>query len=1075
MTPSLSEPFGGGGWPDRKAREGNKGTEALTTVLPCGFGPYELIEELGRGGVGMVFRARDRRSNRYVALKLLQAGELASWTERQRFQNEAEAVKQLAHPHIVPLHESGNLGPHRYLSMRLIEGATLAVLSRNCIERNTAWLRQSVVWVIAVAHAVHYAHERGILHRDIKPGNILVDHQGWPFLTDFGLAKWAEHLSSLTGSRCAMGTPQYAPPEQLDGNSHRVTTASDVYSLGAVLYELLTGRPPFAGPSAVSTARQVLDAEPRPPGLLNPNIDCDLSTICLACLQKDPARRYRSAEAMAGDLECWLNDQPITARPMTSWERVIRFVRRKPLTSVLVALLALELAVGAGLLVRSNRNLHRALQTADKAARNEQAARRTERLTLQSGLIDQASALRRSHAVGRRFEAIQLLQKAGELMASDRLATEVVAALANSDLRELWRHPLPPTVHSDSLRRGFLTLDAQLQSLVVDHPDDGLIIESLGKPGGTNRFEENADRAASGAVLSPDGVWFICSRHASLELWASTGTNPLEHWPSRSQFAERTDGRMDPVAFAADSGRLAVPAVNGGIRVVRLRPSRRETVIAPHLNPSLMAFDPSNRWLAVSQGREMNILDPDTGESVSRFVTSGGIRWFEWAPGGEELAVAPCNCTRVELRDPTSGQLIASIGLAAPANRMAFHPGGRMLAVATDDKRISLWELPNACRLLDLEGRSRVLQFSSDGTRFAVAGTLDEIICYEVVPPGGYRELLPQRGVHSESGYTLDVSANGRWVVTADPAALRFWDVARGVESVRLDQPSPVWTRVRFAPDDAALWIHARPGGVCRCALGGMDGSIQLGNCQPLFGGDDYAYWDLHPPHALGVVADPQAVHFWTNAAPGQRRCIARWENEVPTNPSLSPNGCLLALIQSLSGQVEVWSVDQARRLHTLPDTCYTAVAFTPDNLHLVAAGRTTLELWDVRAWTKVRTIDAQLDRRDFECMRFSPDGRILLVQNSANSHRLYSYPDWSKLLELTSPEILSHHECEWSDDGERLYTLGRGNRLYEWNLPVLADELARLGFGAPAFARGFGQAQSAALPEDTRAVSTPP
>ncbi len=1042
----------GSGWPvvGAEAAEGGK----MVTALPCRLGPYELIEELGRGGMGIVFKANEQRRNRMVALKLLQSGEIASFSARQRFQNEAQAVGQLDHPNIVPLHEFGRHGPLLYLSMHLVEGTTLAALSRSCPNRNPAWLRRSVVWIIAIARAVHYAHQRGILHRDIKPGNILVDTQGWPYLTDFGLAKCVQRPSSITGSHCSLGTPQYASPEQLDGDVRPVTTASDVYGLGAVLYELLTGRPPFEGGNAVATARQVLDSEPRSPRLLNSRVDRDLATVCLTCLRKEPARRYGSAEALAADLERWLGQEPIHAQSLKPVDQVVYFARRRPAVSLLAGLLALELGIFAALLLHSNRSLRCAIKSAAEARESEKVARQTELLTLHNGLIQQASAIRRSHAIGRRFEAVHFLQRAGDLMGSDRLVSEMAAALANFDLREVWRHPLPPCVMSDTIRHRFLTLDAQLRSVIAHDPAEGLILQTLGWSGRSRRFDGTTDAVAPWVVMSPDGAWFVCQRQEMLELWKTEAEKPERQWRLQPVEGVRVPGRIEPVAFANDSCRLAVPAEEGGVRLITLTDPLDEVVFAGQTSASLIAFDPRGRRLAVAHGREVDILDTDTGRRLGALTTGGGIQWFEWSPAGEDLALASRNCTHVELRNVASGQLSASIGLATPVNRMAFHPSARILAVATEDSRVSLWDVPGARMILDLEGRSRVLQFSADGARLAVAGALDEIICYEMVRPTVHREFRRQSGLHSESAYTLDVSRDGRWVVTADAAGLRFWDVDRGIEVGQVEQPSPVWTHVRFADDETVLLVNPVHQGGFRYNFpqpgSGLAEGIHLGEPETWFDEPDHACWGQCAAHALMLAPRQEAVQLWMNGDPKQRRLVARLRKDGTTVPSLSRDGRLLALTHSPGGLLEIWSLEETRCIETLSNAFYTAATFTPDNRYLVAARRDAIEVWDVRAWERVLTLADGLNRGEFECLRFSPDGSLLLVQSSPNTHQLYAYPGWSKVIELTSPEVLARHECEWSHDGCRLYTLDRGNRLYEWNLPVLATELANLGLVIP-------------------------
>jgi serine/threonine protein kinase/tetratricopeptide (TPR) repeat protein len=304
------------------------------------FGDYELLEEIGRGGQGVVFRARQKSLNRTVALKVIGLGQWATQAHLKRFRLEAEAAASLEHPGIVPIHEVGEQDGSCYFSMKFVEGGQLDEVVR----REPLPIRRAVELIASVARTVHYAHEHGILHRDIKPGNILLDAKGEPHLSDFGLARLVESESTVTRTLEVLGTPSYMAPEQAVGKNSQVTNATDVYGLGAVLYHLLTGHPPFAGGTTYETIRLLLETEPRQPGLWNPKADRDLTTICLKCLEKDPQRRYPSALALAEDLDRWLKDEPIHARRTSIFGRGKKWVRRNPT----VALLILSLAGLAG-------------------------------------------------------------------------------------------------------------------------------------------------------------------------------------------------------------------------------------------------------------------------------------------------------------------------------------------------------------------------------------------------------------------------------------------------------------------------------------------------------------------------------------------------------------------------------------------------------------------------------------------------------------------------------------------------------------------------------------------------------
>jgi serine/threonine protein kinase len=310
------------------------------TRMLADFGDYELLEEIGRGGQGVVYRARQKSLNRTVALKVIGLGQWATEAHLKRFRREAEAAAHLEHPSIVPIYEVGERDGQCYFSMKFVEGGQLDEVAK----RKPLPTRSAVELIAKVARTVHYAHEHGILHRDIKPGNILLDQAGEPHLTDFGLARLIQTESTVTRTKEVLGTPSYMAPEQAVGETKTLTSATDVYGLGAVLYQLLTGQPPFAGGTTYETIRLLLDTEPRPPRLLNPKIDRDLSTICLKCLEKDPKRRYSSALALAEDLEHWLKYEPIQAKRSGVFIHSRKWVRRNP---ALVATAAVCLLLGA--------------------------------------------------------------------------------------------------------------------------------------------------------------------------------------------------------------------------------------------------------------------------------------------------------------------------------------------------------------------------------------------------------------------------------------------------------------------------------------------------------------------------------------------------------------------------------------------------------------------------------------------------------------------------------------------------------------------------------------------------------
>jgi serine/threonine protein kinase len=337
--PKTLPPQGSPDVPPDPAVASAPGDDALAAAAPGTkvhyFGDYELSEEIGRGGMGVVYKARQASLKRTVALKMILAGQFASADAISRFQREAEAAANLDHANIVPIYEVGEHDGLRYFSMKLIEGTNLS-------KRIVDFVRdpKSAAALLAkVGRAVHHAHQHGILHRDLKPGNILLDGRNEPYITDFGLARNVDGRSPQTRTGMIVGTPSYMAPEQARSEKG-LTVAADVYGLGAILYELLTGRPPFRAETELDTILQVLDRDPPRPRTLNPRLDTDLETICLKCLEKEPGKRYGSALALAEDLERWCAGRPIAARPSGPAKKLVKWAKRNPTLAILLLVLA---------------------------------------------------------------------------------------------------------------------------------------------------------------------------------------------------------------------------------------------------------------------------------------------------------------------------------------------------------------------------------------------------------------------------------------------------------------------------------------------------------------------------------------------------------------------------------------------------------------------------------------------------------------------------------------------------------------------------------------------------------------
>jgi tRNA A-37 threonylcarbamoyl transferase component Bud32 len=367
--------------------EGGSAAQAKGTRVRY-FGDYELEKVLGEGGMGIVYRARQRSLNRSVALKMIKATRFPSSDEVRRFQNEAEAVARLDHPNIVPIYEVNQFEDQHYFTMKLIAGESLD----KRLKDYAADPKRAARLVATAASAILHAHQRGILHRDLKPANILVDHDGQPHITDFGLAKRVEVDSELTRSGAILGTPAYMAPEQASGKRGSVTTSTDIYGLGAILYALLTAKAPFSGTTVMDTLEQVRERSPEPPRRLNSRVPRDLEVICLKCLEKDPRLRYATADALAEDLKRWLAGMPIAARPVGKAARFGMWCRRNPILAGAAGLVASAL-VGVSVILLLYAQQQTRLATALRLYGDEQKQHATEQAMATKRISEQATEL----------------------------------------------------------------------------------------------------------------------------------------------------------------------------------------------------------------------------------------------------------------------------------------------------------------------------------------------------------------------------------------------------------------------------------------------------------------------------------------------------------------------------------------------------------------------------------------------------------------------------------------------------------------------------------------------------------
>ena len=682
-------------WPEESCGESILEKASLENPVLRLLGDYRLLSEIAKGGMGIVYKARQTSLNRLVALKMIRAGPLATEAEVQRFRTEAEAVAKLDHPNIVPIYEIGQHEGQHFFSMKLVEGGSLAQAVEEAKINAQAdkspfssssifHLPSSVAKLLAtVARAVHYAHQRGVLHRDLKPSNILLDEQGEPHLTDFGLAKLIEQDHDLTKSVAIMGTISYMPPEQASGRSKQITTSADIYSLGAILYETLTGRPPFVGNDPVQVSRQVISAEPAFPHSLNPQVEPDLETICLKCLEKSPSQRYASALELAEDLERWRRGEPITARPVRPWERAIKWLRRHPIAAALIAAIGASMLLAVGVAVQWRHALH-----ATTLSRLKTAESHFEGGTAHLGLAVLARLLRDRPAERLAAERlVNTLRQRVFLFPAGIVAQnqEPDRSLSSDGNRRLVRLD-PVTIQVQDAHSGvpFLTLTNAHSKVLrswIWSLDDRRIVTAAAD-GSAKVWDSGNGRCLlvvskleplNCATISPDNTRLLTSsRDGTAHLWDVANGAPIGH-PMRHANSLNT-ARFSP------NGRLIVTASDD--RTVRLW---RADTGDPFSEP-LRFTRPVDDASFTKDSRRIYLRFPAGPSIICRFTTAQNL----WAAVSEPGFISPAGPRRT---NPSElAQLSSTIRPGETVTCSSLSPDGLRRAISTTLNRVRLWD-----------------------------------------------------------------------------------------------------------------------------------------------------------------------------------------------------------------------------------------------------------------------------------------------------------------------------------------------------------------------------------------------
>jgi WD40 repeat protein/Tfp pilus assembly protein PilF len=987
---------------------------------------YEILGVLGWGGMGVVYRAWQHRLNRMIALKLVRAGAHASPQVLARLRVEAEAEARLQHPNIVQIHQVGQCAGCPFLVLELVDGPSLA----QSLAGTPQATRRAAELVDLLARAIHSAHGQGVVHRDLTPANILLTADGMPKITDFGLAKiviGGEGLRTQTGE--LLGTPSYMAPEQAASRHQAIGAATDVYALGAILYELLTGRPPFKAESPLETIRQVVADEPVAPSRLRPKLPRDLETICLKCLRKEPAQRYTSAAALADDLRRFLDGRPILARSSGAAERAWRWCRRNPgmaaactaAAAAVVTLAIVSTAMAWTFHVQRN-------QIADQRDQVRQAETHT-RENLVKALSAQARATRLGRQAGQRHGSLGAIREATRIAQSlnwppERLVElrdEAIACLALPDLvpTDLVIHRRPGVVLSAS--------DPTMTRYAHRFRDGTIRVSRIADDAPIALFKDRGDRDIFVFKFSPDG------RYLATTHYPNTGLTIFD--VDRGSVSLDDVGRIGghSAAFSPDGRRFALAHEDGEIRIydlanVQLR--RRWRGLAPG-GPRDLVFRPDGIQIAIASGAgapACRILETETGRLV-RSISLPSHGELAWSPDGTTLATA-CDDRKIYLWEAATGTRKAVLeGHLTGGMRAVFHPAGTLLASVDWGNWLSLWDPILGRLLLRMTGTAQP-EFSRDGRIVVDLG--DELTTYRVDPALEYRTFI-HVGAELSDYLRASIRRDGRVLAVGTSRGVALWDLARGTELGVL--------RIGAAQH---VLFEASGELLTSGSVGMQRWPIQL----DLERGD----FRIGPPRQLrsfpsgdsGIAEDVSGrvvalAHHGVAYVDTPDRSFQLGPLDDARSLAVSPDGQWIVTGSFGHNGAQVWRVRDGALVERLALDGLVELLFSPDGRWLMEQNP-PCRLWEAGTWRESRRIDG-------DGFGFSPDGRLVAVQDAGKALRLVETETGRTLARLESPDMCKVRWATFSPDGSRLVVITNdGPAVHVWDLRAIRRGLVELG-----------------------------
>jgi WD40 repeat protein len=1031
-------------------------TSTLRDALATGDGPspipsvagYAIEGVLGRGGMGIVYRARHLGLKRPVALKMIAASAHEEPDVLARFGAEADAVARLEHPNIVHIYDVGESAGRQFLAFELVEGRSLAAVATGAPQPPA----EAALLLIKLARAIDYAHDRGVIHRDLKPANVLLTAAGEPKVTDFGLAKQLFADCGQTASGSVLGTPSYMAPEQASGRSRYVGRASDVYGLGAILYELLTGRPPFKAETPLETLRQVTSVEVVPPRRLAPAVPRDLETICLKCLEKEPARRYERAGDLADDLGRFLAGEPVQARPIGRHIRAWRWCGRNPAQAALGATLVIALAAVAvvasvsSLWLRAERNA--ALEHRDRALIAEKAAsdaahEATEALWWAS--LDKARVARQSQAPGRRSRALEALAQAAAIRPDPKLRDEMIACLALVDLE-----PRRTAKHRSD-EAAFAVFDSSLSRYALCEEN-----------GSVSVHDARDDRA----------------------LFRITGFDTAAH---ATEFSP--DGRLIAAILTTDRGQsphLQVWDVS----------TCRMLVDIPNMGLGALGFSPDGKRLAAAGSKAepnaVTVFDVATRRAVSRSEFNATPTQVQFGPDGKQLAIVTRQAPMVRIVDAASGRIVATMPESTRVNRTIWHPAMRTLVVAADAGQVYYWwfDRPDPKRALGppLGGqRDRVLDVVLDPTghwlvsigadgnflmsdfhslellvslqanqlrsperlRFGARGAHPCVWLegcahetWELVDDQIYIER------HATGAVVLAFSQNGRLMATTGSSGMLLWDA-----ETTLPVPMPHIPKrevICFSPDGRGILLGGPKGLELWTIEKDPAGRVMLGAkpSRELHLGGHPNSLDFDPARHLLAVTQPDGQALIFKLERPEAALVLKGPPGL-RGISIDPKGRWVATgtWDNPQGACTVWDAQTGRSVINLPGANATPL-FSPDGELLAIGSGEDYRIYRSGSWRFIHSIPQQSASKDLSGpLAFSPDGGMLATTTDDDrTVRLVDPTNAVVLATLRARKGGTIETMGFSPDGRWLCIL-RSNWLVEfWDIRQLRKRLADVG-----------------------------